>query len=250
LELPGAEDIRLPDDMTYALRILHENLRAHAVMLFSFPGIYSTNLWTDLPTPTLANATHWFSLLPPARQQEIIDRLAATPQAVLVVQRDVLDYLAKYGFTTRGPLYDWLNANFEPAFALDGYELWVHRGRTIAVLSTARRLPTADGRGGLALTLAALPRPVTHIEWCDVNAPGLPLLVLDAQNTVATAEPIDLAGRSLAAATPSPFPLAGAGLTRLTLRFPSTVVTIARGRGLLRLRDATGAIVTEVRVLD
>jgi hypothetical protein len=250
LELPGAEDIRLPDDMTYALRILHENLRAHAVMLFSFPGIYSTNLWTDLPTPTLANATHWFSLLPPARQQEIIDRLAATPQAVLVVQRDVLDYLAKYGFTTRGPLYDWLNANFEPAFALDGYELWVHRGRTIAALSTARRLPAADGRGGLALTLAALPRPVARIEWCDVNAPGLPLLVLDAQNTAATAEPIDLAGRSLAAATPSPFPLAGAGLTRLTLRFPSTVVTIARGRGLLRLRDATGAIVTEVRVLD
>jgi len=250
LELPGAENIRLPDDMTYALRILHQNLRAHAVMLFSLPGIYSTNLWTDLPTPTLANATHWFSLLPPTRQQEIIDRLAATPNAVLIVQRDVLDYLAKNGFAMRGPLYEWLNANFESAFALDGYEFWVHRGRTIAALSTARHLPAADGRGGLALTLAALPRPVARIEWCDVNAPRLPLFVLDAQNAAATAEPLDLAGRSLAAATPSPFPLACAGLTRLTLRFPATAVTIARGRGLLRLRDATGAIVAEVRVLD
>ena len=250
LELPGAEDIRLPDDMTYALRILHENLRAHADMLFSFPGIYSTNLWTDLPTPTLANATHWFSLLPPARQQEIIDRLAATPDAVLVVQRDVLDYLAKYGFTTRGPLYEWLSANFESAFALDGYEFWVPRGRTIAALSTARHLPTVDGREGLALTLAALPRPVASIEWCDVNAPQLPLLVLDAQNAATTAEPIDLAGHTLAAATPSPFPLACSGFTRLTLRFPADIVTIARGRGLLRLRDVTGAIVAEARVLD
>ena len=250
LELPGAEDIRLPDDMTYALRILHENLRAHADMLFSFPGIYSTNLWTDLPTPTLANATHWFSLLPSARQQEIIDRLAVTPRAVLVVQRDVLDYLARYGFATRGPLYEWLNANFESAFTLDGYEFWVHRGRTIAALSTARHRPVVDGRGGLVLTLAALPRPVARIEWCDVNALQLPLLVLDAHNAAATAEPIDLAGRSLAAATLSPFPLACSGLTRITLRFPAAAVTIAYGRGLLRLRDATGAIVAEVRVLD
>jgi hypothetical protein len=250
LELPGAEDIRLPDDITYTLRILHQNLRAHATMLFSFPGLYSTNLWTDLPTPTLANATHWFSLLPPARQQEIIDRLAATPNAVLLVQRDLLDYLAKYGFKTRGPLYEWLNANFECAFALDGYEFCVHRGRTIAALSTARHLPAADGRGGLVLTLASLPRSVVRIEWCDVNAPRLPLLVLDAQNTAATAEPIDLAGRSLAAAAPSPFPFACAGLTRLTVRFPATTITIARGHGLLRLRDATGTIVAEVRVLD
>ena len=250
LELPGAEDIRLPDDMTSALRILHQNLRAHADMLFSFPGIYSTNLWTDLPTPTLANATHWFSLLPPTRQQEIIDRLAATPRAVLVVQRDVLDYLAKYGFATRGPLYEWLNANFAPAFTLDGYEFWVHRGRTIAALSTARHLPTVDGRGGLALILTALPRPVARIEWCEVNAPQLPLLVLDGQNAAATAEPIDLAGHSLAAATPSHFPLAGSGLTRITLRFSAATVTVAYGRGLLRLRDATGAIVAEARVLD
>jgi len=252
LELPGAENIRPPEDITYALRILHQNLRAHAAMLFSFPGIYSTNLWTDLPTPTLANATHWFSLLSPDQQQEIIDRLAATPNAVLLVQRDVLDYLAKYHFPTRGPLYDWLNANFESAFALDGYEFWVHRGRTITALSTARHLPAAEGRDGLALTLAALPRSVACIEWCDVDAPHFPLLVLDAQNTAATAEPIDLAGRTLAAAAPSPFPLACAGLTRLTLRFPPADVTptIAVGRGLLRLRDATGAIVAEVRVLN
>jgi hypothetical protein len=78
----------------------------------------------------------------------------------------------------------------------------------------------------------------------------LPLLVLDAQNAVATAEPIDLAGRTLATATPRPFPLICSELTRLTLRFPSAAVTIARGRGLLRLRDAAGAIVAEVRVLD
>lgn len=77
LGLPGAERIIVPDDTVFALRIMAENAQAHADMLYSLSGLYSFNLWTDLPTPTLANATQWFESLSPGQQQAIIDRLQA-----------------------------------------------------------------------------------------------------------------------------------------------------------------------------
>jgi hypothetical protein len=250
LGVAGAENIRPSNDIAYAVRIMTENLRAHADLLFSFPGLYSANLWTGLPTPTLANATHWFTLLPLPRQQEIIDRLAASPRAALLVERDVLDYLAKTGFATTGPLHDWLMANFERAFALDGYELWVRRGRSIAPLSTGRF--TAGGAAGreLTLTLAGTARPVARVELCDYNSPRAPLLTLTAQNTFASVQFIDAAGRATSAALPAHFPLALPGLARVILRYPQSSVRLAVGHALVVLRDDAGVIVGEARVLD
>lgn len=250
LDVPGAENLRLNGDSTYVLRILNENLRVHADLLFSLPGLFSTNLWTDLPTPTLANATLWFSLLSDAQQHEIIDRLAAAPRAVLLVERDVLVYLARTGFHPQGPLHDWLMANFDQAFTLDGYEVWLRRGRHIAVLSTARfETPGSTGRA-LTLTLAAPARPVAQIDLCDYNAPDLPLASFTARNTEVTVEPIDLADTATGAARTAAFPLAPTGLTRVTLHYPKLDARIAYGHALLVLRDAAGAIVGEARVLD
>jgi len=250
LNLPGAENIRLPDDATYALRIVTENLRAHADMLFSFPGTYSANLWTDLPTPTLTNATHWFSLLSDERQQEIIDRLAAASRPVLLVERDVLDYLRNSGFKTHGLLHDWLMANFERAFALDGYEVWVRHGRQIAALSTARFGAVHSNSCQLTLTLTAPPRPVTHLELCDDNAPKRPLATLTSENTSATFEPIDLTGTAVGPVQPLTFPLKFSGLARITLHYSGPQPHIEHGRSLILLRDVTGGIVAEVRVLE
>jgi hypothetical protein len=132
LGLTGAESLRLTNDQTYTLRTIDENLRAHASLLFSFPGLYSANLWTGLSTPTLSNVTHWFSLLSLSRQQEIIERLAHSPEAAMLVQRDLLDYLARTGFKTEGPLHDWVLQHFEKSVAFGGYEIWVRRGRSIA----------------------------------------------------------------------------------------------------------------------
>lgn len=250
LGVPGAENIRPSNDIVYAVRIMSENLRAHADLLFSFPGLYSANLWTGLPTPTLANATHWFSLLSAARQQEIIDRLAVAPRAALLVQRDVLDYLARTGFPTTGPLHEWLMANYEKAFALDGYEFWIRRGRHIAPLSTAH-FSLADGADQeLVLTLASPARPVTRIELCDFDAPALPLREFTVQNTDFSLQSITLENEATAAPAPVHFPLTFNGPARLTLRYPGSAAQIVHGHGLVVLRDAAGAVVAEARVLD
>jgi len=250
LGLPGARNIRPTNDITYAVRIMDENVRAHADMLFTFPGLYSFNLWTGLPTPTLANATHWFSLLSTGRQQAIIDQLAQAPRSALVVQRDVLDYLAKTGFATVGPLHDWLMANYERVISLDGYELWLPHGRRIAPLSTARLLPANAAGQELVVTLAAPARPVARIELCDYDAPGLALYNFDDAHSVMTLQQITLEDIPVKADDSVRLPLTLAGPARLTLHYPSTVTHVARGHGLIVLRDASGTVVAEARVLD
>jgi hypothetical protein len=248
LEIPGAENLRLDPDSTYVMRILNENLRAHADVLFSFPGLYSANLWTDLPTPTLANATHWFSLLSESQQQEIIDRLSQAPRAALLVERDVLNYLERTGFNSHGPLHDWLMANFEPAFSLDGYELWLRRGRHIAALSTARLVPSGPNGHELTLTFAAPTQPVARIDLCNYNFPDQPLAIFSGSYPI-TVEPIDLAGVSTGPAQPAPWPLELTGVVRLRLNFSKLNAPIAINQVLVVLRDASGAIVGEARAL-
>ncbi len=193
LDLKGAEGIIIPDDTVFALRIIAENASAHAMPLFSLPGVFSFNLWTGLPTPTLANTTHWFSLLSAAQQAAIIARLAESPRACLVIQRDTLQYIIAHGFHPRGPLAEYLGRNFQSAFIVDNYAFWVQRGREIAPLSTGRMRPAADSSGNqtLELTLQAPATGIASIELWTLEANSrIHRLSLTAANATLTATPL------------------------------------------------------------
>lgn len=251
LGLTGAENLRLRGDTSYAIRIMSQNLRAHADLLFSLPGLCSANLWTGLPAPTLANATHWFSLLSPAQQEEIRQRLSAAPRSALLVQHELLDYLSENGIHPAGPLRDWLDANYETIFALDGYELRLRRGRSAAPLSTARFATAGDGRRELTITLDALPRPAARIELCDYRAPALWLREFTADNTEISLQPIALDGTVAGPRTEQALPLTLDHPARVTLPLPAaTAPEVTRGHGLVVFRDAAGAVIAEARVLD
>ncbi|MFM1851334.1 MAG: hypothetical protein RIS54_1018 [Verrucomicrobiota bacterium] len=137
LGLHGAENLRLADDITATYRILDRNVRRHGDLLFSHPGMFSLNLWTERPTPTSANVTHWFSLLNEAQQQAIIDRLEADPRAVVVAQSYLINYLVHKGFPPAGPLQRYLVRNFHAVFRINTFEFWVRNGRDVAPLSIA-----------------------------------------------------------------------------------------------------------------
>ncbi|MBA4137607.1 MAG: hypothetical protein C0518_09850 [Opitutus sp.] len=145
LGLPGAEKLRLTDDYRLNLRILTRNAARHGNTLFSYPGMFSFNVWSGRPSPTLANVTHWFSLLDERQQQAIIDRLEADPRAVVIVQSYLINFLVVRDLAPRGRLHDYLLKNFAAAFRLDTYEFWVRRGRTIAADGTARFVRDAAG---------------------------------------------------------------------------------------------------------
>lgn len=120
------------------LSVLIENARFHGDVLFSLPGMFSFNVWTKLPTPTLANITQWWSLLSSARQADIQSKLSAAKRPVIIVQR----YSITSGFAghvyRQTPLTRFIESDFEPILTLDSYELWIRRGQTTASLAIAR----------------------------------------------------------------------------------------------------------------
>ncbi len=211
LGLPGAEQLRPPADLRRQLAVLVENLRMHCNTLFSLPGLFSLNIWSDRPTPTGANVTHWFSLLSAAEQEAIIARLEADPRAGLVVHRYLLDFLRDGGFPAQGRLRAYLDASFERVLTVGFYELHLHRGRSIAPLSTVRLLPTgANGAAELELVMAPIEgRRIASVALRPLHAtdatvarieptPGKPWQLVPLQLDGAVAGPPTLATQAFA----------------------------------------------------
>ena len=158
LEVPGAGWVRPPPDISEAIRVLQSNLSHHAGTVFSFPGMFSFNIWSGKPTPTAANVTHWFSLLSHDQQAKIMSKLGEDPRAMVIMHRYHLHYLYENGFAPQGPLKDYLLGSFAPAVRLGEYDLWVKRGRRIEALDTFQ-IESGIARGWL------LPptQPVTRV---------------------------------------------------------------------------------------
>jgi hypothetical protein len=169
LGLPGMERVSLPPATVLSLRTLCENVRAYAGTLFSMRGVYSFNLWTDRPTPTLMNTTMWFAILKPESQREIIDALERDRRAVLI---------STVGETEYGELYQYLRREFTPAFTIDYHIFSVHKDRRIAPLSTARLFARSGGLLTLEATLARRSEPITRIEVRRLGPPSRQLFVL------------------------------------------------------------------------
>ena len=251
LALPGAESLRLEPTLTTELRVLTVNATAHCDLLFSLPGLFSFNLWTGLPAPTSANVTHWFNLLTPAQQSAIIAQLAAHPRAGVIVERDVLGLITGTGIPVRGPLRDYLYANFETAFATGSHEFWVRRGRAVAPLGTVRILhratPVPGERVRLELIATANARRLARVEWLES---GRLRATFTAANARAEFEPLRIDGVSAAAAAPgwdAPLP----PIARLVLHTDDPAALAPPRRGaLFRLRDATGALIAEAILRD
>ncbi|HVT72656.1 MAG TPA: hypothetical protein VHD61_05935 [Lacunisphaera sp.] len=251
LRLPGAAGLRLPEGFASGLRVLALNAGAHGDMLFSFPGMFSFNTWTQLPPPTLADTTHWFTLLTRAQQDEIAAALDRAARPVVVVQRGLLDFLAANGFSTASPLADHLRTHFAPAFALEQYEFWVRRGRGIVPLGTAeiQRLeaPAAGLPAARLVVTAALPAggTVARIELAALDEPVRTIQSWTAADAALDAVGVDLSGRILAsvpAAWGQPLP----PVARLALALPQAPAFDPR-HAVVYVRDARGALLAEAR---
>lgn len=255
LRLPGAEHIHLPEHFSSALRILASNTALHADMLFTLPGLHSFHLWTNVPPPTHANATHWFNLLSAAEQERIRARLEQTPRSAIIVQRTVLDFLSHQGVPTDSPLAHWLRSHYEPAFKLETYEFWIPKGRSIAPIGTARIFEAASPklpRYKIEITLGhSSARQITTIDlrqferdlsrsftaWSNANA----RLVLT---------PLATNGEPRGSPTEQSLPLTVQGLYRLDVYTDDFPDQFASHRGIIHLIGPNGERVGEARVID
>lgn len=247
LGLPGAESIRLPTHSSAMFRVMTLNAAVHADVLFSLPGMYSLNLWTDLPTPTRANVTHWFSLLDNARQQAIIDVLEAHPRACVIIDRGHVDFLAKRHLAPRGLLYDYIAREFEPAFKVDDIEFCVRRGRSIqpflaGELFTRRTDADPGNRDDTLLRFTTLLPPGASVTQIEIDSPT-GLVRLHASNTRAEIAPANGRGEPVESAQVRTWPLALAGANIVSVYFAGESLPSPAGAATVILRDADGSVV-------
>ncbi|MBL9188308.1 MAG: hypothetical protein JNK23_12555 [Opitutaceae bacterium] len=245
LGLPGAEAIRLPDHSAALFRVLTHNAVAHADVLFSLPGAFSFNLLTGLPTPTLANATHWFSLLDETRQQAIIRKLEAHPRAGLIVQPGQVKFLVDRNMAPKGPLHDYVRAHYEAVFGFDEVEFHVRRGRKIAPFLVAELLTLAEGAAPAGaesslLRLALLTPPAQPIARVEILSRGPEPIVLDASNARLETAPASVRGEPAGPARPAAWPAQPGGPAILNLFFHGEKLPAIAPGATLVLRDAAG----------
>lgn len=255
LHLPRANALLPPESLATVFRMLSRNAVIHSDVLFTTPGMLSFNLWTDLPTPTTLNATHWFTLLSAPQQEAIRAKLEASPRSCLIVQRDVLNFIVRSGIQTETPLMKWLNENYAPAFKLQTYEFWVRKGRKIAAVNTADLQAAAPGvtphyQLSLIVAETAL-RDVTSIELAkldgDINETVATLTAKDAQVFVT---PLASNGQPTGLTQPVPFPFAAEGFVRIDIRTDRFPEKFLFGYGAVFLRDRQGHKVAEARFVQ
>ncbi|MEO6246691.1 MAG: hypothetical protein ABIQ12_14795, partial [Opitutaceae bacterium] len=243
LDLPGAEAIRLPDNLAAVCRVLAHNATAHADVLFSLPGTFSYNLWSGVPTPTHANVTHWFSLLDATRQQAIIAELEAHPRAGVIWHAWHLKYLEKWNLAPKGPLFDYLTQNYEAAFSFEDTEFRVRRGRNIEPFLVAQLLTLSDaaaptGAESSLLRLALLTPPAASIARLEIS--GREPIVLHAGNARVEFAPTNLHGEPTAAPRAAAWPVQPGGPAILAVYFRREQLPPIVGGATIVLRDPSG----------
>lgn len=138
LNLPGAQLLRVPPHVGSGLRIISANAALHGDVLYSIPGSFSYNLWTQIPTPTGQNVTHWFTLLDRVAQNEIVDRLTDSGKAAWVVQPDLLKgSLSEPSTSDYAPLLQHWRDHYRSVLHIDGLQLHLPRDRAAVMINTA-----------------------------------------------------------------------------------------------------------------
>lgn len=250
LDLPGAADIRIEGYFRQALRLLTLNASIHADVLFSRQGMYSYNIWSGVPTPTAQNATHWFWLLDETRQQEIIDRLKATPRSAFIVSRALDDLLTKLHVSMDSPLQSYLTSHYRPlldyhdfifyvpndsrAVAFGQYEVLItdtpdHAGRPPVLFRTNLAL---EGRPA-SIRLERFMSPWDVVA--DLAGPGIQVFL----------EPINRTGDVTGSAIRLPVEHELRGLYRLSAFCPAQPPAASLRQSTLVVRSADGVILGE-----
>lgn len=216
LGLPGTAGLRLSERETLAYRTLVVNSVLHADRLYSLPGMFSFNLWSGLPPPSLHNTTLWYTLLTAQEQREIVEGLEEARRPALVVDAALVNILKTSGSAPSGPLYDYLLANFRPVFSFQGLGFWVRQGRVVLPVGTAWRIaPDGDG---FQVCLAGSDRPVAQIELRDAEQPAAGGVKLDARNSRVTIQFMNLDGTPRAGPSEATWPLQIDGPAWITIR--------------------------------
>jgi hypothetical protein len=254
LNLAGAESIRPPENIRYAMRIITANAQIHADVLFSRPGMYGFNLWSGVPTPTERNATHWFWLLDAGEQTAIAARLESVKRSAVINSQPLVELLVRdLHMQMTGPLNDFIDRHYRRLFTVTGYDFLVPAESQAAAFFVAQNFSQKSGLSGsepsLIAVKVAVQADITRIALRDVRNPRYNLGEWHAGNARATLTKINSAGQPGGSPEAAPWPLHIDGLRELRLYHDQP---LPRDRADLELVffDATGRLVFEACYQD
>lgn len=246
LDLPGAGDIRLDGKTRQAFRLLHLNASIHAELLFSRQGMFSHNIWSGIPTPTAQNATHWFWLLDPPKQQEIITRLESTSRSALITSQSLDEFVVKQNIPFGGPLQDFVHGHYRPLFRYGDFTFHVPQDSQAIAFGRYELLESVENSDTLLLRthVRLQGQPVTiRLEGMEFPWENGPTLLTPRFRGVA--EPIDAQGRTLGPSVPLPSARPLNGLYRLSVICPRLPSGLPWQEYLVAVRDAEGRLLSE-----
>jgi hypothetical protein len=250
LDLPGAENLRLPERTRLALRLMTLNAAVHADTLFSRPGLFSFNLWSGVPTPTHRNATHWFWLLSDAQQEEIAAVLRARPRSAVIVNTGWDSFLQGISVPTRSGLRDFIETHYQPLVEYEGMSFQVPRGSPaigFGQVSVEPRGPASDGSG----------RPVVLATNVVLNGRPHAVFLRDLARAAtgtgqragplagARLDPITSHGHVLGPAVDLPVAQPVAGLYHLAVTMEHLPAAVDLARTVLVVEDDRGNVLSE-----
>lgn len=251
LLLPGAENIIVPQHFASTARVIQNNLVLHCDSVFSAPGMFSFNLWSELPAPTLANATHWFSLLSERQKQELLQALCQDPRPGIVIQRGLLDYMRERSLPVDGPVMQYLREEFSPVLQANHYELWLRKSQAAAIVGVARLATPQQELLPLTLNLASVGQvELAGFQLRQFDATDSRVLVRwSADNFLVRITPLHRDGTPRGPGQLCRPPLKMTGLNRLELLVRNCPVPPSSGDLVLVLQDQAGNRIGEALFL-
>jgi hypothetical protein len=250
LGLPGAEDLRLDAPTRQALRLLNLNARIHADLLYSRPGMFSHNIWSEVPTPTAQNTTQWFWLLDDARQGEIAKRLDENAHSALITTATIDRFMTDHRIPSGGRLDDFVRQHFRPLFTYGGFTFHVPDPALAVTFGRYELLEASSSAGAeaqpmLFRTCIALDGRVGDIRLDLLDYPWTAGPGLLTGATQVLVEPIDRTGRALR----EPVQLGPGqelkGLFRLSVFSPRFPTNFPWQEYLLVVRNVEGQVLSE-----
>lgn len=250
IDLPGAADIRPGDDARLTLRLMTLNAAIHADVLFSYPGMFSYNLWSGVPTPTTRNATHWFWLLDDEAQQRIVEKLRTTPRSAIISNDGFDDYLLKQRVPSRGPLRPMLTTDYRPLLRYGHFQFLVPKESQAVPFGQAELLVPDEGTAPAAFpallrTHVVLKGRPAAFQLQETNAPWTVRATYAPAGSRVLLEPVNSQGRSLGPMIGLPLDHDLAGLYRVHI-YTAARPDLSRPYSLVLVGlDAAGTVLSE-----
>jgi len=245
LDLPGAAALRLNGPTRLTLRAITLNASLHADLLYSRPGMFSFNLWSGVPTPTLQNATQWFWLLSEPAQLDIVERLRSSARSAIVTNQALDEFIERIGVPTQSTLDLYIRGHYRPLFELHGFHFLVPLTQRAVPFGLIELASPDTGPTQVLQTNIVLAGMPARVQFHSAHQPGMVLAAFAARLTPMVLEPITAEGDIRGAALSLPVDRPLHGLFRLRIIAGSVPTLDQRQDAVLTVLAPDGEVLSE-----